>query len=277
VTGGQIGQLPSLRVGATGIPRDSVRISRGLPGPPGRPAGQPAATGYPDRVSRDPGARAEAGGDLDAAWERALELAWESFRAGTTPVGAVVVDPSGVIIAQGRGRRFEAAGPPGQLAGSDIAHAEVNALAGLRAGAGYRDHVLLTTLEPCGMCHGAALQAGVGALRFAGADPYAGTGALDFGTPQARRRGLAVHGPLAGERGRLAELLHIVWLVSMPARPHVIAAQRAGLPDLTRLAEQAETRELVSQAAARGLTLAGLRAILSATMAARPDPRFRAE
>jgi tRNA(Arg) A34 adenosine deaminase TadA len=223
-------------------------------------------------VSRDPDARAAAGGDLDGAWARALELAWASFRAGTTPVGAVIVGPSGAIVAEGRGRRYEPAGPPGQLAGSDIAHAEVNALAGLRAGAGYRDHVLLTTLEPCAMCHGAALQAGVGALRFAGADPYAGTGALDFGTPQARRRRLAVHGPLAGERGRLAELLHILWLVSMPAGPHVIAAQRAGLPELTRLAEQAETRELVGRAAASGRTFAGVREILSATMAARPGP-----
>ena len=32
------------------------------------------------------------GSDVDAAWERALELAWESFCAGTTPVGAVVVE-----------------------------------------------------------------------------------------------------------------------------------------------------------------------------------------
>ena len=163
----------------------------------------------------EPGAAA-----LGAAWERALELAWDSFCAGTTPVGAVVVGPSGVIVAQGRGRRYEPSAPPGQLAGSDIAHAEVNALAGLHAGEPRGGHVLLTTLEPCGMCHGAALQAGVGALRYAGADPYGGTATLDFGTPQARRRGLAVHGPLDDGRGRLAELLHILWLLTLagPAR-----------------------------------------------------------
>jgi tRNA(Arg) A34 adenosine deaminase TadA len=207
--------------------------------------------------------------DPHAAWERALELAWESFRAGTTPVGAVVVTASGAIVAQGRGRRYEPSGPPGQLAGSDIAHAEVNALAQLTAGRPYADHALLTTLEPCGMCHGAAVQAGVGTLRYAAADPYGGTGALAFGTPQAQRRRLAVLGPLDDERGRLAELLHILWLVTRPAGPHVIAAQRAGLPGLTALAERPAVQELVRRAATDQLTLAGLRELLSGTLAAR--------
>ena len=202
------------------------------------------------------------GRDLGAAWDRALELAWESFRAGTTPVGAVVVNGAGVIVAEGRGRRYEAAGPPGQLAGSDIAHAEVNALAQLTAGHRHDDHVLLTSLEPCGMCHGAAIQAGLGALWYAGADPYGGTGSLNFGTPQSERRGLAVAGPLDDGRGRLAELLHILWLMGRPAGPHVLAAQRAGLPELTGVAERAGARELADEAAAGRLTLAALRDLL---------------
>lgn len=206
------------------------------------------------------------GPDLAAAWERALELAWESFRAGTTPVGAVVVNGAGVMVAEGRGRRYEAAGPPGQLAGSDIAHAEVNALAQLTAGRRHDDHVLLTTLEPCGMCHGAAIQAGVGALRYAGADPYGGTGSLAFGTPQSERRRLAVRGPLDDHRGRLAELLHILWLVARPAGPHVLAAQRAGLPELTGVAERAGAGELIEQAAAGRLTLAAVGGLLPAAM-----------
>jgi tRNA(Arg) A34 adenosine deaminase TadA len=131
----------------------------------------------------------------DLAWERALELAWEAFCGGTTPVGAVVIDAAGDIVAEGRGRRYEPAGPPGQLAGSHVAHAEVNALAQLSADRHYEDHALLTTLEPCGMCHGAAIQASVGSLAYAGADPYAGTGHLDFGIPQTRNRPLRVTGP----------------------------------------------------------------------------------
>jgi hypothetical protein len=171
----------------------------------------------------------------------------------------VVVNAAGAVVAEGRGRRYERTGPPGQLAGSDVAHAELNALGRLGTGR-YADHTLLTTLEPCGMCHGAAIQATIGTLRYAAADPYGGTAALDFGTPQARRRGLAVHGPLPDGRGRLAGLLHILWILARPAGPHVLAAQRAGLPELTRLAEQPATRELFRNAADRQLSLAALRA-----------------
>ena len=114
-------------------------------------------------------------------WERALELAWDAFCGHTTPVGAVVVDASGAIVAEGRGRRYEKTGPPGQLASSHVAHAELNALAQLSADRHYPDYRLLTTLEPCAMCHGAAVQASIGSLAYAGSDPYGGTGGLVFG------------------------------------------------------------------------------------------------
>jgi Cytidine and deoxycytidylate deaminase zinc-binding region len=69
---------------------------------------------------------------LDAAWQRALELAWASFLAGTTPVGAVVTGPDGNMVAEGRGRRYEQPDGTGrQLAYCHIAHAEINALAEL--------------------------------------------------------------------------------------------------------------------------------------------------
>jgi tRNA(Arg) A34 adenosine deaminase TadA len=200
--------------------------------------------------------------NIDSAWQRALELAWDSYCAQTTPVGAVVVDGFGSVVAEGRGRRYERSGPIGQLTGSHIAHAEVNALAQLGASRHYEDHTLITTLEPCGMCHGAAVQASVGSLLYAGADPYGGTGSLVFNTPQARRRRLGVVGPLDDERGRLAALLHIVWLALHPAGAHVLAAQRTGLPDLSRLAELVVTQELITQAAVSGASLTQLRAAL---------------
>ena len=200
-----------------------------------------------------------AGPELDEAWECAMNLAWESFRARTTPVGAVVVNASGTVVAEGRGRRYEQSGPSGQLARSHIAHAEVNALAQLGAGRHYQDHMLLTTLEPCGMCHGAAVQATVGCVLYAGSDPYGGTGSMVFGTPQAEWRRLRVIGPLDNERGRLAALLHIVWLLRMPAGAHVLAAQRSELPALTSLAERPATQQLFVEAAAGKVGLAELR------------------
>lgn len=200
--------------------------------------------------------------EVSHGWERALELAWDAFCGQTTPVGAVVVDDSGAIVAEGRGRRYEKAGPPGQLAGSHVAHAELNALAQLSPDRHYLDHRLLTTLEPCCMCHGAAVQASVGSLAYAGADPYAGTGGLVFGTPQARRRPLQVTGPLDDERGRLAELLHIAWILRMPAGPHVLAAQQAGLPARTDLARRPRIQQLFAEAAASRASLAEVRTAL---------------
>jgi tRNA(adenine34) deaminase len=163
---------------------------------------------------------------LDEAWRRALGLAWESFCAGTTPAGAVVTDVAGDVVAEGRGRRHEAAAAGPQLASCHIAHAEVNALALLPPVRHYEDHVLLTTLEPCCMCLGAAVRSTITQLRFAGRDPYGGASALVVDTLQARRRPLAVAGPLPGLWGRFAELLHVRWLLDFGASAPVLAEQR---------------------------------------------------
>jgi tRNA(adenine34) deaminase len=190
-----------------------------------------------DSSSR-PARPALAGEALTEAWDRALRLAWEALRAGTTPVGAVVVDGAGRVIGAGRGRRYETAGPAGQLAGSHIAHAEVNALAQLESGQDWEHATLLTTLEPCGMCHGAAIQSTVARLYFAGRDPYGGTAGLCFDTPQARRRQLRVAGPLPGARGALAEIMHIAFLLSRESAAHVIRVHDETLPQLTSYTRQ---------------------------------------
>jgi hypothetical protein len=102
--------------------------------------------------------------------------------------------------------------------------------------------MLLTTLDPCGMCHGAAVQASVGCVLYAGSDPHGGTGSLVFGTPQAQRRRLRVAGPLDNECARRActgrssvpDLQHY-----KPRRAHKdaqvftdAAARKAGVADL---------------------------------------------
>ena len=77
----------------------------------------------------DPPAAAAAWAALEQPWQLAFELAWEAFQAGSVPVGAVVVDPGGDLVTQGRSRSTEPTGPSRQLAGTSLAHAEVNALA----------------------------------------------------------------------------------------------------------------------------------------------------
>jgi tRNA(Arg) A34 adenosine deaminase TadA len=69
--------------------------------------------------------------EVAPAWREAFELAWQAYVAGSPPVGAVVVDGDGTVVARGRSRRAERHAPANQLAGSRLAHAELNALAAL--------------------------------------------------------------------------------------------------------------------------------------------------
>lgn len=205
---------------------------------------------------------------LDEAWHRALELAWQSFVAGTTPVGAVVTDPAGAIAAEGRGRRYEPSDGAGDhLAYCHIAHAEINALAQLPPTRHYEDYILLTTLEPCCMCVGAAVQSTITRLHFAGRDPYGGASQLQVETPQARRRPLVITGPLADPRGQLAELLHIRWLLDYGAGRHVLDAQRGGMADVYERAAHPAVATLFAQLRR---DVAGLDAVMTAVSALRP-------
>lgn len=87
--------------------------------------------------------------ELGGAWRRTFELAWEAHGRGTIPVGAVIAAPDGEIVAEGRNRIFEGRAPAGELAGTRLAHAEVNALAHLDLSRRWEDHTLYTSLEPC--------------------------------------------------------------------------------------------------------------------------------
>jgi tRNA(Arg) A34 adenosine deaminase TadA len=50
---------------------------------------------------------------LPEHWRGAFRQAWAAYVAGTIPVGAVVVDPHGVIAAEARNRIFDAGAPHG--------------------------------------------------------------------------------------------------------------------------------------------------------------------
>ena len=131
---------------------------------------------------------------LDTAWQATYELAWEAWRAGTIPIGAVVTDQKGTVIARGRNRIFDPDRPSGQLAGSWVAHAEVNALLQLQAGH-YEDFAVTSTTEPCLMCAGAITMSlrGRVVVRYAVDDPIAGGIGAARRSPQGQRRDLRLH------------------------------------------------------------------------------------
>jgi tRNA(adenine34) deaminase len=99
----------------------------------------------------------------------ALACAHEAYSRGEVPVGAVLVDANGEVLAR-------AANAP--IANHDpTAHAEIVALrAGGRAMGNYRlpGSVLYVTLEPCAMCVGALVHARIARLVFAAPDPKSG-------------------------------------------------------------------------------------------------------
>lgn len=145
---------------------------------------------------------------LDAAWQEAFRQAWESLRTGNIPVGACATTPEGELLHAARNRVRDRSGPPGEVWGSALAHAEMNVLARLA----FREHqqvVLTTTLEPCLQCAAAIRLGPVETVRYAGADRY-WEGCHDFAKLSAREAGRAQAlriGPRPDELGTFATLI----------------------------------------------------------------------
>ena len=97
----------------------------------------------------------------------AAEKAWRE--QGDVPVGAVILNPGGEIIATGVNRR--------ELDRDPTAHAEVVAIR--EAGKALNNWrldgcTLVVTLEPCAMCAGAIMQSRISRLAFGAWDEKAG-------------------------------------------------------------------------------------------------------
>ncbi|TRZ69130.1 MAG: tRNA adenosine(34) deaminase TadA [Rhodocyclaceae bacterium] len=101
----------------------------------------------------------------------ALELAREAASFDEIPVGALVVDPQGVIVGRGYNQPIGRRDP--------TAHAEIIALRNAAlAMNNYRlpGCTVYVTLEPCAMCVGAILHARIARVVFGAADPKTGAG-----------------------------------------------------------------------------------------------------
>jgi len=185
--------------------------------------------------------------DLEPAWHEACRLAWEAYGAGTIPVGAVVTDANGTAIARGRNRMFDTSAPAGQIFGSRVAHAEINALVQLGTGRRYEGCTLWTTLEPCSQCIGAAWLSTIGTVRFAATDVYAGASKMIERQIEAadsfRRYPMNVEGPVEGPSAVFAELLHVEIFLRTRPESEVSDAYRERRPELVALAERLPLHE----------------------------------
>jgi len=106
----------------------------------------------------------------DIAWmQLALAQAAQAQQLGEVPVGAVLVDAQGELLATGFNRTIIDHDP--------TAHAEIVALrAGAQQVQNYRlpGASLYVTLEPCAMCLGAMLHARLARVVFGAPDPKTG-------------------------------------------------------------------------------------------------------
>lgn len=99
----------------------------------------------------------------------ALAQALQAQVSGEVPVGAVIVDHRGDVLATGFNRTIQDHDPTG--------HAEVVALrAAAKKMGNYRlpGATLYVTLEPCAMCLGAIMHARLARVVFGAADPKTG-------------------------------------------------------------------------------------------------------
>jgi diaminohydroxyphosphoribosylaminopyrimidine deaminase/5-amino-6-(5-phosphoribosylamino)uracil reductase len=174
----------------------------------------------------------------ETAMQRALELALQGPRIGVNPqVGAVILDPSGEIVAEGWHLG----------AGSD--HAEVAALKKLFALTGAQKlssgYTAVVTLEPCnhqgrtGPCSVALIEAGISRVVFASSDP----GEISAkGAQRLRDAGVEV---ISGVLLSQAEDQGRVWLTAnRNQRPYVILKWASSLDG--RTAAQDGTSQWIS-------------------------------
>ena len=119
---------------------------------------------------------------LNETMRLALDQAHIAADYGDVPVGAVLFDPAGAVVAAAHNRR--------EADGDATAHAEllVISLASRARGDWKLDgHTLVVTLEPCAMCAMAAVWARLERIVFGAADPKAGAAWSLYNIPQDER------------------------------------------------------------------------------------------
>lgn len=114
--------------------------------------------------------------------EPALAEAEAAAARGEVPVGAVIVNPAGTVLARAGNRTRELSDP--------TAHAEILAIRAACATARserLEECAIYVTLEPCAMCAAAIAAARIARLYYGAADPKSGgvaQGARVFAHPQ---------------------------------------------------------------------------------------------
>ena len=151
---------------------------------------------------------------LSKPGQAALEMAWEAYCDGTVPIGAVVADADGNIVARGRNRIRNTTAPENQVCANELAHAELNALLSLKLSyEECRRSALYTTMEPCPLCMGALYMSDVKTAHFAARDPWAGSSNLLGTTPYLSRKPFKIFPPSNALLEEAMTAIHTEWSI----------------------------------------------------------------
>lgn len=179
---------------------------------------------------------------LEPEWQRCLTLAWTSYREGSIGVGALLTTPGGEVASEGRSRWREEHRTTPDLSGGKLAHAETEALARISNRVTLEGYTIWTSLEPCLMCAGAVLVAGVTTVRYLGVDHlWRGIERLPELNEFVADRWPERYGPRGDQFGILGSLLPLAAVArefrTRTGQSRAIAAQRAIDPRVADLAE----------------------------------------
>jgi tRNA(adenine34) deaminase len=136
-------------------------------------------------------------------WDKAMQLALDTAKLSgeDVPVGAVILDPEGNVVAKAFNER--------ELTGDPTAHAELLAIqrVGKQQGSWrLEDLTLVVTLEPCSMCAGAIVSARIPRVVFGAFDERVGAAGSRYDLLRDSRLGTPVE-VIAGVRESECSLL----------------------------------------------------------------------
>jgi tRNA(adenine34) deaminase len=200
---------------------------------------------------------------LSFYWQTCIEQAWEGYCIGSLPIGAVVVNEVGEIIAKGRNRIWDRT--PGENAqgiyNHRLAHAEINAL----LAADFRAYepkkcILYTLVEPCPLCVGAIVMANLVRYNYASRCNWAGSSDLLQGNDYLRSKGVKAEGPCEGlfEKAVVAwQLEYHLWIDAERAEP-LMKANEESLPQAVAGAKRLHREGKLQEMKREGKTLPGM-------------------
>lgn len=160
----------------------------------------------------------------------ALEEQWAGLATRALPCGASVIDGAGTVVARGRNHAHDPATGIHPLERTRLAHAELNALAGVDTDDAWEQLTLFTTAHPCAMCAAAIAFTGVGRVVYVADDPS------DASTPS----------EIAGTRGGVTyhRLGSIEWAIVATVMFLYVGAELRGEADPNLRAAAAENPAL---------------------------------